>query len=481
MKKMRKTIYYTIFSFAFLAVVRHTTYQSSSITLSTMTGRKIRSLVNQYEDNQHNEKLSGALTPNAKSEFISVSSHAVHRYALSSGYREQQTNAILNLHCFQRWANSVGLKVVEPFASDSKLQFPDEVLYNNHSAKSQILYLHDYIDIEYYNSQAHLLSNVPELVPWDEFTKNSGRKVIVLIITHQYRPSGIYINDEIKASKHIACNVEMSLFYEKHGRIMHALQFQVVRNVCISMFKYSNVMSPEEFNSYLGIHNYQGDITLWVSQWHGVGTGRITFTGLRESEFYRLRGGKDHLLTMIRPSKRIMSDSKRYVRQVLTSDFNQYNAVVVRARPFRNMTVEQNLLFFKDCAIQLKQHLSDLNSNSKTFLAISLGRFGDMVVGNYFDHDRYGHYTGNGQKMFEQFLTIVYGDKSITSYDDDFVRATDGVMDSGYIGSVQKAIATNARSLVVLGGRSSFQRSIIVNYKANNHSTIKYICYSEFD
>ena len=481
MKKMRKAIYYIIFLFAILAIVHHTAYESSSITSTGRKLRKVIPLVNQYESNQYNEKLSGALIPNNRSDFISVGSHALHRYALSSGYREQQTNAILNLHCFQRWANSVGLKVVEPFASDSKLQFPDEVLYNNHSGKSQILYLHDYIDIQYYNSQARLLGDVPELVPWDKFTKNTGRKLIVLIIIIQRRPSGIYINNEIKASEHIACNEEMSLFYEKHSRIMRALQFQIVRNICISMFKYSNVMSPEDFNSYLDLHNYQGDITLWVSQWCGIGTGRITFTGLREGEFYRLRGGKDHLLTMIRPSERIVSDSKRYVREVLTSDFNQYGAVVVRARPFRNMTVEQNLLFFKDCATQLKQYLSDLNSNSKTFLAISLGRFGDMVVGNYFDHDSYGHYTGNGQKMFQQFLTIVYRDKSITSYDDDFVRATDGITDSGYIGSIQKTIATNARSLVVLGGRSSFQRSIIVNYKANNHSTIKHICYSEFD
>lgn len=393
---------------------------------------------------------------------------------------EQQTNAILNLHCFQRWANSVGLKVVEPFASQSKLQFPDEVLHRNHSTPSHILYLHDYIDINYYNSQAHLLNGVPALVPWDKFVKYSGRRVIVLIMTHRYRPSGVYVNDEIKASKHVACNAEMSLFYRRHSKLMHTLQFEVVRNVCISIFKYSNIMSPKDFNSFLDIDSYPKDITLWVSEWRGIGTGRITFTGLREGEFYRLRGGKEHLLTMIHPSERILFDSKRYIRQVLASDFNQYDAVVVRARPFRNLSIEENLLFFKDCAAQLEQYLSDLRSR-KTFLSISLGRFGDMVIGNYFDHDSKEHYTGNGKKLFQQFLNIVYGNKSISSYDDDFIRATDGLADSGYVGTIQKTIATNARSLVVLGGRSSFQRSILVNYKANNHTNIKYICYSEFD
>ena len=244
-------------------------------------------------------------------------------------------------------------------------------------------------------------------------------------------------------------------------------------------------MSPKDFNSFLDIDNYPNNITLWVSEWRGIGTGRITFAGLREGEFYRLYGGKEHLLTMIRPSDRIISDSKRYVRDVLACDFNQYDAVVVRVRPFRNLSIEQNLSFFKNCATQLEQHLSDSKSDNKTFLSISLGRFGDLDVSKYYvhdlDHDLKGRYTGNGQKLFQQYLNIVYGYKSIDSYDVDFVRATDGVTDSGYIAAIQKTIATNARSLVVVGGRSSFQRSIIVNYKENNHTNIKYICYSEFD
>ena len=475
--KKKKAIFWTIFSFAIFGVMHHTTYESSFITMPTITGRKLRSPVNQYESQRYTESHPKTTRSN------SVDSHAGHRYALSSSYWEQQTNAILNLYCFQRWANSVGLKVVEPFASQSKLQIPDKVLYSHHNKSSQILHLHDYVDIEYYNSQTHLLGSVPALIPWDKFVRHSGKRIIVLIMTHRCHPSGIYINDEIKASRHTACNEQMSLFYEKHSQLIHTLQFEVVRNICISIFKYSNVMSPEDFNSYLDTDNYKGDITLWVSEWRGIGTGRITFTGIRESEFYRLRGGKDHLLTMVRPSKRILSDSERYVKQVLDCNFNQYDAVVVRVRPFRNLTIEQNLLFFKDCATQLEQYLSSL-SNRKTFLAISLGRFGDMDVLNYydhdFDHDSHGQYTGNGQKLFQQFLNIVYGaeGKIITSYDDEFIRATGGLEDSGYIATIQKTIATNARSLVVLGGRSSFQRSIIVNY---NHTTIKRICYSEFD
>ena len=480
--RKKEAIFCTIFSFTFFGVIHHTSHESLFITMPTITGRKLSPPVSQYGRERHIEKHP-KLETNRPGDISAYS--AGNRYALSSSYWEQQTNAILNLYCFQRWANSVGLKVVEPFASQSKLQFPDEILYDYHN-KSKTLHFHDYVDIEYYNSQTNLLGGVPALVPWVKFVRHSGKRIVVLIITHHCRPSGIYINDEIKASQHTACNKEMSLFYEKHSQLMHSLQFEVVRNICISIFKYSNVMSPEEFNSFLDLDNFKGDITLWVSEWRGIGTGRITFTGIRESEFYRLRGGKDHLLTMIRPSKRILSDSKRYVRQVLACNFNQYDAVVVRVRPFRNLTVEKNLLFFEDCATQLEQYLNGLKSR-KTFLGISLGRFGDMDVLNYYDHDfdhnSHGQYTGNGQKLLQRFLNIVYGaeGKTINTYDDEFIRATGGLVDNGYIATVQKTIATHARSLVVLGGRSSFQRSIIVNYQANNHTTIKRICYSEFD
>ena len=440
-------------------------------------------------ENQPKVFNSVLLKENERSKHNSMDDHVVHRYALSSSYWEQQTNAIINLYNFQRWAASVGLTVVEPFVNQSKLQFPGEIFYGHHNTSLNVLHFHDYVDIKYYNRRAHVLGDVPALEPWERFVQYTGKKLIVIIVAYHIPPSGIYINDEIKTSQHPLCNTEMSSFYNKHSKLIHNLQFEVVRNVCISIFKYGNIMSPKQFDTVLDIDSYPNDITLWVSEWRGIGVSRITFTGLQKGELYRLHGGKDLLLTLIHPSRRILLDSKKYVKQVLNCEFNQYCAVVVRARPFRNMSVEQNLMFFNKCAAELMEYLSELRTNqSKTFLSISLGRFGDndawffdKEVGDYFDHNSNGHYTGNAQKLFQQFLNIVYENKTIDSYDNDFVRVTNGLTDSGYVATIQKTVATNARNLVVVGGRSSFQRAIIVNYKENNNNNIKHICYSEFD
>jgi len=58
-------------------------------------------------------------------------------------------------------------------------------------------------------------------------------------------------------------------------------------------------------------------------------------------------------------------------------------------------------------------------------------------------------------------LNIVYGNKSIESYEKDFIQATNGVTDSGYVGAVQRTTAINAISIIVVVGRPKFQMRIM--------------------
>ena len=50
------------------------------------------------------------------------------RFAVAYHYYEQQTNAVLNMWTMQKWAKLMGFKVLEPFAHDSILGFPNKVL-----------------------------------------------------------------------------------------------------------------------------------------------------------------------------------------------------------------------------------------------------------------------------------------------------------------------------------------------------------------
>ena len=69
---------------------------------------------------------------------------------------------------------------------------------------------------------------------------------------------------------------------------------------------------------------------------------------------------------------------------------------------------------------------------------------------------------------------------SIDDYENELIRAANGVQDSGYIGAMQKTIAENAKHLIVVGGYSNFQRSMVAAFtKSNNcRNCVTYICYA---
>jgi len=126
---------------------------------------------------------------------------------------------------------------------------------------------------------------------------------------------------------HPPCLAQKTLFFNNHSRLFNKLQFEVTKVVCISFSDY--VIPPETFSASLQIDNKEQDVTVWFNEWRGVEGGRVAFTGLNDNVYGRTQGGLDVLLSMIHPSNKVISDSKQYVRQIIGSDFGQYNAVVV--------------------------------------------------------------------------------------------------------------------------------------------------------
>ena len=407
-------------------------------------------------------------------EQVGYNTNEHHRYAISSSYWEQQTNGALNMFCMQRWANSIGVTVVEPFVSWSELKFPVEILHNNTLINT--LRLSDYIDIDYWNVRTSEWG-VPPLETWENFVLHSTKKIVIVIMSH-FGAGGTYTNDEIK--NHPNCHKWLSNFFHEHNRLFNSLQFQAVRNVCFSF--YNHEMSVETFNAGLKIE-HEKDVTIWITEWRGVENGRISFTGLGDNKFGRTQGGEYRLLSMIHSSGRLLRDSQNYVHQVLGVEFDQYDAVVIRVKPINGYTVEMNVQHYNNCASLLELYLKSQKEmvslkNHKAFLAIDMGKFGDMVRADSFDYDSLGKYTGYGKYLFRRFLHIVSGNKTIDEYDNDFVRVTNGVKDSGYIGALQKTIAVHAKHVLIVGGHSTFQKVIMQDFAKQHHGNAALtLCY----
>jgi len=438
-------------------------------TLKNVTKNINKDGLSSHVDMSSNSSSKQEITVVAKP--VTVTINKLHRYAICSSYWEQQTNAILNMFSMQRWANSLGMTVVEPFVCHSKLEFPKEMLYNDTLVNT--LRLCDYIDLDYWNTKASK-SGVPPLEKWENFVIHSTKSIIVVIMPYSDGPGGTYINNEIEEQSN--CKKAMSDFFYMHVKLFHSLQFEAVRNVCISFFNY--IIPPETFNAAIQIEN-EKDITIWLTEWRGVDNGRVSFTGLGHNVFGRTYDGEAKLLQMINPSARILNDSQRYVSMVLGVDFYQYNAVVVRHKPPGQHTFEWNIQHFNNCASLLEKQISSVK-NCKVFLAIDIGKFGDKLRTEKFDysHDSYHRYIGYATYFFKRYLSIIYGNKTIDSYYDDFIRVTNGNMDSGYIGALQKTIAMYAKQVVLVGGHSSFQNTIIQHFvKQHNIDAITKLCY----
>ena len=394
------------------------------------------------------------------SELSADTPHTPHRYAVCSSYWEQQSNGILNLFSLQRWANSVGMTVVEPFACQSELKFPEQILYNNNTL-ANALRLRDYLDLDYWNAETNK-TGIPPLETWENFVFHSTKKIVLVVMPYS-GPGGTYTNDEIK--KHSQCQKAMSDFFHEHSKLFQSLQFEVVQNVCFSFDHY--VIPAETFNAGLQIKDKK-DATVWITEWQGVGNGRVAFTGLKNNEFGRILGGESKYLAMIKPSSRLVNDSYRYVHEVLSVDFYQYDALVIRHKMIAKRGKEWNVRRFNECASQLEKHTNSITN--KMFLATDLGKFGDKINPHRLDYDSQRKYTGHGIYLFNRYLNMVYRNKSIDSYEKDFVRVSNGITDSGYIAALQRTIALHAKHVFLVGGHSSFQM-IIKDHFTNQHNS----------
>ena len=423
---------------------------------------------------------SSSQAPSESDQLLDKSVHQNHQraltgFALCLSYWEQQTNALLNMWSFQKWANQSGnLSVVEPFTSNSVLGFPSRVLYNFDFENA--LHFRDYFDFEYWTNET-AKRGIPPMVTWDTFIRHASRKVVVVILVYEVPPGGVYINDDLK--KHRGCNNELKGFNSSTQSLMNHFHFEVIKIVCFASYAINEgrlYPTLEKFNSYIIDSDYDA-VTYWFSFWRGVEFDRITIKN------QIIQRGEENALAMARPSPKIIEDSKRYVKTVLKVDTNEYTAVAFRtqgrknAMMFNGYSRDAILAYFLKCASNISIALKGLETN-RSLLSIDLGRFGDLTSGNYYDYDSSNTFDGKGTKVFQTALNAVYGNKTVDEYHNDFIRAANGIEDSGYIGAMQKTIAENAKCLVVMGGHSSFQRSIILHHK-DKSDCVKYICYEE--
>ena len=382
-----------------------------------------------------------------------ISNETHTRFAVCTSFWEQQTNAIINLWSFQKWAKVSGYKVLEPFVYQSKLGVTDLIL--NTCDVTNSFRFRDYFDLNLWTDATKKKFGVPPFEQWDAFACSPFKKTVVVLLIYWTSHPGDFIDNDI--DKRPECKKEREDFYVKHAKLFDKLEIQVIRNVCLVLGR----LTLKHFNSFL--FPEKDDVNVWFADWRGI--WRIQLTD--HPELGRGSEGMTRVLAMIETSPSVLNDTRKYINTILNTTFKQYTAIAVRTSGRANFLIDsghsRNVVMqtLWNCLEDLRGVLRKIPSDVKV-LCSDLGRFGDLSTYDYFKID------DDGNKLFNAALKMVYGNKSIDEYENEFLRVANGIEDSGYIGSMQKAIAENAKKLIVVGGKSSFQESMVQNFKAKN-------------
>jgi len=371
-----------------------------------------------------------------------TSQHKFQGYVLPYKLYEQQTSATRNLWGLQYWANSVSMKVVEPFVSNNNLNFCPIIEGTGNPMRFRDLY-----DISYWNNQS-AKHGCAELVAWEDFLAHASKSVI-LVFTYNVAssPGGLFNKvtntDEIKGDR--KCNGTMFpaqalQFFKNHG-------FQFVREVCIK-FDSSTAISQ-----YI-LGNYSPNIvTIIFALWHGI------------------RKNQDHLNAPVMrtdntvafgmfPSIKMKKLSKQYV-QKFNPGGGKYFGVMIRVERIykaKAKRIGENdvLKYLTECATNLTQCLNIHPKWSRT-LAIDLGQYGSK-------HYSYGK-SKPEEVVYKTFFNSVFGNTSVTinEFEDSFKKYLN-FDNAVVIAQLQRTIAVISDCLVLVGG-GSFQGGALAMYQ----------------
>ena len=369
-------------------------------------------------------------------------------YVVGWDYYEAQTSAAKNLAGLQHWATSLDYGVVEPFVYQSFFKTSQFV-------NKKALRFRDYFDINIWNH--NVMTTIPygmPLVGWEHFIKHAARQLIIVhVMICSRNGTTFYVNDNVKKSTCFQGRGFTNTTFDTFG-------FKVLRQVC---FKFS-IRSPipiDRFNKIILGPYKATDVSIIFTFVPGVNRARIN---ILETKYHH------RSISWLRPSKRIINSSKRYIDTFLSKNYVAVSlrtvkmAISIRGNKHPADIKATTKIVVNKCIDKIRGILS--NVTGQHFMTIDIGRFGDPKATFYMS-------PMTVQEIISKLINVTYNNSwNQTEWENTFIKVTDGIIDSGFIASLQKEIVSQA-ALVITAGGGSFQSSMILQHKlysAQNYS-----------
>jgi len=390
-----------------------------------------------------------------------------HGYVLPYQIFEQQTAAAQNLWSLQYWANTVNMKVVEPFISSNTMNFIPVVMGTENPMRFSDLY-----DKQFWNKQS-TLRNCSELVEWEKFLRNAPKQVILAFVYNNRSPTSLNGLDNQTVSNpdgitgQQTCKNAHMTFPEVALDYFRKLGFSFVRKVCINVH---NPMRINELSQYILSPYDSNDVTVIFPGWSGIRHNKLNIQGLSFNSDNTINIG-------LLPSEKIVQDSGKYLKKLIP-DGRKYFGTMVRTENvyshFVNSKKFDSNVFFDymlECAANLSNSVFAQHSNWGRTLAIDLGRLGSIK----FLKNKFMGSHKNQEKLYNGFFDAIFSKNwTINEYEGSFKQYL-GIDDPAYVAQIQRTIAARSNCLVMVGGESLFQESAITFHK-NFHPNVSERC-----
>lgn len=362
-------------------------------------------------------------------------------YAMAWRYSGQQAAGIQGLASLQCWAGQSGLpmQVVEPIMKHSELI---STLKPNATGAMRLA---DYFDLRYLNTMSRRAGYAP-VMEQSEFLKKAPKFVIFIRSEVHDRQEEVAWSGKGTAAE---------CYTEDRERLMgraldelRSLGYCIVRVAVTAAGK----LTHNKLLAILGEWRNR-NVILIVSLWKGPMSLMPKCKGI----------GSGSSLSHFYPSQRLLQDAQRYNHRHIHN--SSYTAVMIRLE-HATMLSEKNPQehSVRGCLQELVQTVEKVNGRTGgrlPMVAADIGKYGTNTW-KWAVKDQDGLNTGIND-TWKAMDTLLGRQMSLEEWEGTFVEAAGGVTNEGYIAALQRAIASRADCLVLMGG-GSFQQTALQEY-----------------
>ena len=396
---------------------------------------------------------------------LSLASRSETLFAYVHGYAGQQGSGIRSLSVFQCFLTSLHGKnalIAEPMFKDSYFY-----TYTNSNLTFSSL-----LDLNYFNEQSRKIG-YPEMINHDEFTRDSPRYAVYILIRGLSGTSLQRIiwqaptinnslmcleNDDIpklsrpygnpKAVCSRKCVVRIVELWAARIREWDGTCASSVNNIRRIIF---GDLSPKEVTlifTYFAFYKYPP---------LAVPPNTIDCTKSKQTR------------VQFRPGEKIIRDAQAYMDTFLGG----VNRLAIMLRIERIViSSHDHLTAVKKCFNEVLALKKKLAMNSKPLVTMDVG--GEYGTGTSKDKSLRGNVEDYSIKTFESLYNNAW---SVSEWEKSFVKAAGGVTDRGYIAALQRVLASRADCLVLVGG-GDFQAMAVLDFMQyhNSKECIHVVC-----